>query len=378
MMKGLKFFWFVNKLVLSALATVLIIGCGAQEPTPTPTPLFSYQIRVQAKETGKGIANAKVTIDVEGKSSLIELTDSEGLARIFVYASHSDRPGRLIVEATGYETYTRNIELIADRLPSAIQLEVAAIPPTPTSPPESNPAGAPADTSQVVPTRPNFPDSGLWVDSYPPGADVYVIPATVDMYNLEIEDVVQPDNFIGTSPVADQLPSGDYYVVTSFSPELFSTYGYQLPVETDPTFDDAFPFDGNLFHNMTFIEGTEIGSISKVYRVDISNRYLTALTSIALPLPEHQRGQPRPTIYPTLATVNAFAPSFTFKETVMQQAIEESLVKNNLASQVEPALVTEMVEVLLRVGKVKLDTGDIDIIIQINEADESFSIITFS
>ena len=360
------------------LVTLLAAGCSSATPastSTTPTPVFSYQVRVQAANTGQNIANAKVTIDVEGKAPLIKQTDSEGFARIFVYTSHSNRPGLLIIEADGYQTYRRNIDLIADQLPSIVQLAPTTAPVTRVSIPTPSPLPTPITTERTSP--PISTNNGLWINTYPAGAEVYVVPATVSHYDLELDDVIQPQNFVGIAPLTHQLATGMYYVVTTFQSDLYAAAGYSLPVESDPTFRDAFPFDGNLFHNTSFVGGKEIKSISKVYRIDIDSHRLEALTSIALPLPEDQRGQSKPNVYPTLATVESIPASFTFKPTIMKDAIEESLVKNNLSSTVDQSLVGEMVEVLLRVGKVKLDTNDIDLIIQINEAEDTFSILTY-
>lgn len=225
---------------------------------------------------------------------------------------------------------------------------------------------------------PNDEDNELWVNSYPTGAEVYLVPATVDIYDLELEDVMQAENLLGTAPLTHELSAGTYYVVTSFTPDLFTAAGYDLPTYSDPSFDDAFPFDGGLSQSMSFIRGQEIERFSKIYRLIKDPRSPEALISIALPLPANQRGQPKPVLYPTLATVEALPVSYTFDDAIVSQAIEDSLRDNSLAAMVGQSMVDEMVGVLLRVGKVKLDTSDVDLIIQMYGTHKStFSITVY-
>ena len=86
---------------------------------------FQYSVRVQAKDTGVDILNARVTIEVIGQAPLDEITDSNGLARIFVDNNRSGQPGKLIVQVDKYSKYTQNIDLLEDILPDVIQLDSA-------------------------------------------------------------------------------------------------------------------------------------------------------------------------------------------------------------------------------------------------------------
>ena len=221
-------------------------------------------------------------------------------------------------------------------------------------------------------------DDQVTISSYPPGAEVYIVPATVDIYDLKLDDVVNPSNLFGTTPLTDDLSTGNYFVIVVFSPDLFTDFGYNLPSRSDATFDGAFPFDGNPSQSMTFSEGEYIDSFTKIYRLYKDAGRSESLISIALPLPENQRGQQKPVIYPTLATVESLSASYSFKTTTVEQAIEDSLKDYNLTSSVDPAMVSEMVEVLLRVGKVKLDTSDVDFIVHMHgTGSSSFSITTY-
>ena len=88
---------------------------------------FSYQVRVQREGTGEIIKDAKVIIEVTGNAPLIGYTDSNGYARIFVGAKYSGQPGRLRVEAMGYEPYWEQLDITAGSLPAMILLQANAI-----------------------------------------------------------------------------------------------------------------------------------------------------------------------------------------------------------------------------------------------------------
>jgi hypothetical protein len=261
-----------------------------------------------------------------------------------------------------------------NRLLTPLPLTPSSVPTT-VVPPTSTTA-APGPTP--IASGEGLAENEVRISSYPPSAEVYLVPATVDIYDLELEDIMQTDNLLGTAPLTYELSPGTYYVVTVFTPDLFAAARYDLPTLSDPTFDYAFPFDGNLSQSMSFIGGEEIERISKIYRLIKGARNSEALISIALPLPENQRGQQKPVLYPTLATVEALPVSYTFDDAVVRRAIEDNLSEHNLTTTVGPSMVDEMVEVLLRVGKVKLDTSDVDLIIDMHGTDtSSFSISVY-
>ena len=114
--------WWVPIIVaLIGLIGVIITSKGIIPPIRDTS--FGYQVRVQAKDTGEYIPNAKVTIEVSGQAPLDGITDSNGLARIFISSSRAGKPGRLIVEAAGYKRYMQNIDLTMGTLPDVVQLE---------------------------------------------------------------------------------------------------------------------------------------------------------------------------------------------------------------------------------------------------------------
>ena len=245
------------------------------------------------------------------------------------------------------------------------------------SPLPATPSSNAKKTSASSVSGETLSDNDVWINSYPTGAEIYLVPATVSIYDLVLEDVMTPQNLLGNAPLTHELPPGKYFVVAMFSSDIFIASGYALPKQSDPTFEYAFPFDGNLSQSLSFIGGEEIGSLSKTYWLMKGAHGSESLISIALPLPESQRGEANPTLYPTLATVESIPPSYTFKEDAMRRAIEDNLRKNHLTTTVDSEMVDEMIDVLQRVGKVKLDTDAVDMIVQmkgIEAGDFSISI----
>jgi hypothetical protein len=114
--------WWVPILVaLIGLIGVLIplINGGSAPPTDKS---FEYSVRIEEKATGKPIANAEVTIEVINQAPMREVTDSNGVARVFVDTERAGQPGRLIVQASGYDRYIENIDLEPDKLSTVILL----------------------------------------------------------------------------------------------------------------------------------------------------------------------------------------------------------------------------------------------------------------
>lgn len=89
---------------------------------PAPTS-FTYGITVRDAANGQPISNALVTIEVEGRAPLDGYTDSSGYARLFVAAELAQRPGRLTVEADGYQIERQNVDLWPEQLPDEVRLK---------------------------------------------------------------------------------------------------------------------------------------------------------------------------------------------------------------------------------------------------------------
>lgn len=94
--------------------------------SPATIESFDYQVRVERIENenrNEPIRNAEVIIEIGGFAPKNDTTDVNGLARIFIDASRAGKPGRLIINADGYEQYIENIDLTLNSLPDVVLLK---------------------------------------------------------------------------------------------------------------------------------------------------------------------------------------------------------------------------------------------------------------
>ena len=104
--------------IIAALIGLFPFLLGSDNPKT-----FLYSVRVQQQEDAQPVPNATIILEVAGQAPLDEITDSNGLARLFVEDSHAGKPGRLLITASGYETYRQEIDLTEDNLPETILLK---------------------------------------------------------------------------------------------------------------------------------------------------------------------------------------------------------------------------------------------------------------
>ena len=125
----LQKFWLPIVLaILTLVGTIVtVLGPATLEnilanPTRSQPENFDYQVHIES--SGTPVVNATVTIEIGGgKVPLDTISDSTGLARIIIDKSYLEKPGRLIIRATGYKPFTQNIDLVGGNLPKIIQLE---------------------------------------------------------------------------------------------------------------------------------------------------------------------------------------------------------------------------------------------------------------
>lgn len=124
----LEKFWLPIVLaILTLLGTIItvfgpIILENISDSTAPQSENFDYQVHIES--SGTPIVNATVTIEIGGgKAPLDTISDSTGLARIIIEKSYIGKPGRLIIRATGFKTFTQNIDLTEGNLPKIVQLE---------------------------------------------------------------------------------------------------------------------------------------------------------------------------------------------------------------------------------------------------------------
>jgi len=145
----------VDLLVVVLWPQVIEVISSVEEPLPPPTQ-FSYQVWVQAGDTGEYIQDAVVTIEVEGQAPLDGIADSNGVARIFISSDHAGQPGFLLVEAKGYKRYTQHIDVTMDALPDVVLLERSlGVTPTPTFTPTPHIGPSTAPTLTLTPITTN-------------------------------------------------------------------------------------------------------------------------------------------------------------------------------------------------------------------------------
>lgn len=130
---------------------------------------FEYVGRVIDIESQQPIAGAKITLDLQGVPPIV-YTDSEGVYRFSVKLI-TDISGRVIVNAEGYQTYSRNIVISYDVMtiedirlmpipePPATELAVAVD--LPTDVPVMPPTDIPIPTAPAL-LRQNCFDTTVW------------------------------------------------------------------------------------------------------------------------------------------------------------------------------------------------------------------------
>ncbi|GAB4581138.1 MAG: hypothetical protein Fur0022_38850 [Anaerolineales bacterium] len=122
--------------IISAIAVILAAIIGANwfgdlikpDSLPTPSPdnsgLF-LQIKVTDKETAEPIANAQVEVLLPDTTLAIKTTDSSGIAIFTINATDVGALAEISINATGYATYSRNIQIEENVIafPIPIQIE---------------------------------------------------------------------------------------------------------------------------------------------------------------------------------------------------------------------------------------------------------------
>lgn len=145
--------------IVSVLALVIAFGTWFwpdirdllfPSATSTPSASFNYQVRVQAEDTGEYVQGARIAVDVAGQAPLDAITDMIGFARVFIPSSYAEQPAVLIVEAVGYERYTKNIVLIAGTLPDVAELEEKQIATAPVEVDARDGPGTPFDVVGII------------------------------------------------------------------------------------------------------------------------------------------------------------------------------------------------------------------------------------
>ena len=84
-----------------------------------------YRVRIET-ETGDPIANANVTIELSGMTPLSAVSDANGSALVLIDSPYAGNPARLFVEATGYQPFSKHVDLTRSTLPTIVLLKTIA------------------------------------------------------------------------------------------------------------------------------------------------------------------------------------------------------------------------------------------------------------
>jgi hypothetical protein len=216
-------------------ATVLGGGLSKSASTPIPTPVltqgpFSYQVQVQARDTGEFISDARVTVQVGGPAPLDGITDANGVARIFIGPLYEGQPGCLIVEAPGYQRYRQNIDLVKGTLPYVVQLEkllVSKNPTAVTSPTDTVTPSTLVSPSPVLTITPSIPltdtvtPSPMPSDTPTPTPEAVVISATgLNLRSGPGTNYDPPIDYLSSGEILDvigRIPSNEWVQVVPVS-----------------------------------------------------------------------------------------------------------------------------------------------------------------
>jgi hypothetical protein len=215
-------------------------------------------------------------------------------------------------------------------------------------------------------------EKGLWVTSFPEGAEVYVASGTRSDYeNMEI---IQDIYFQGSTPMILDIEPGGYLIAVVISADKLEDMGYSVESPPDstgygPDLSDLFESDGN-FVSVCSYDVTQPGRLSyfeKVYELQKTEDN-DSVVSILIPIDEEKYPQSPPYLYPSLDMVSSIESSYLIHESDMVEGITENLTWQGLEDTVGAAMITEMAEVVSRVGKVVLFCTDgIEITLQIIE-----------
>lgn len=123
-----KIFWLIVipiivGIIVGVVSLMIEYGIFLRQPNVAPgNEIVSVFVRVQELDTGERVENAQITLELVEQVPTLELTDSQGIARFLVDSSQIGEPGVLIVEKTGYEVYTLQVDIFPDDLPEVIPL----------------------------------------------------------------------------------------------------------------------------------------------------------------------------------------------------------------------------------------------------------------
>lgn len=194
-------------LFLISFLLIFLIGCQptiTSMPTSTPKPPFSFLFRIQQQNSYEPIEMVEVSLDIQGQLPITVRSDHEGIAILEVDARQAGRNGYLIVEKDGYQSYTKNVTIQEDQLPTLILLDsqrtsiaiIETATAVPTEPPQPTDV-QPTDTA-VLPTNTVQPASTT-TPTHTPSPTATNTPAPVGQIIAQVTETAQ-DTWVYTGP----------------------------------------------------------------------------------------------------------------------------------------------------------------------------------
>ena len=83
---------------------------------------YEYKVRVGDVATGAAVPGADVSLVFNRLTPLKSRTDARGYATLSIESKYTNRSGKLIVEASGYDTETLSISTRSGKLPAVVLL----------------------------------------------------------------------------------------------------------------------------------------------------------------------------------------------------------------------------------------------------------------
>jgi hypothetical protein len=155
------------------------------------------------------------------------------------------------------------------------------------------------DETTSPPKSQSIKGDQLWVNSFPEGACVYLIPGPVDDYTTG-DDLMKDEYYVGTAPLLITVNPGLYELVMVVPVSEIESAGFDVLSADEPL--DRFEFDGNNPHGMTYDNG-EPDLFYKIYTLKKLAGEYEALVTILLPVPEDELEHTVPYLYPSLNMV---------------------------------------------------------------------------
>ena len=192
---------------------------------------------------------------------------------------------------------------------------------------------------------------------------VYLLPdSPLDANTLESLPL-EVEHFLGFTPVMTDVDPGQYLVVVVISAIQIEKEGFWLPLEPFPFRESDLERDGEATSVYWYDTNQNLAMLGRIYR--IKKEALTPEILISILVPQIENETHKPYLYPSLDMVTLQPDRYTVTSTSVINAIENVLDDEELKNILTEDLISDIVKVLQKVGKVKLQTDEVGIIVQI-------------